>query len=1454
MHFEIDRPATARRRDDLLAGVLTVLADVRRVVDDWPLMRERALELADDLYLRPPPVPPDDTIEAREFLLWLVDNHFTFLGYCEFRLRRHRSGGATLDGDPATARGLLRAHPMPPQPVGAEVEEIAGEPSVVVITKSSVRSTVHRPAHLDQIGVRRFDAAGRAVGERRFVGLFTKSVYTQSVERIPVLRRKVWEVMRRSGLVPTSHSGKDLADVLETYPRDDLFQISAEELAEVAMGVLALDERWQLRLFARHDRFGRFVSCLVYFPRDRYTTDVRLRLTEILRKAYGATDVDYTARVGDSVLARLHFTLWRPPDAGPPLVDVGELEARLATATRVWRDDLADALHTRFGDVRGAALLARYGSAFPEAYKEDVRAEVAVEDIERLERGRPGDTAACLAPSDGVLPGDRRLTLYRHGPAISLSQILPVLERMRMEVLDERPYEIATGEESGVWIYDFGLAYPTPADVDPGVADRLVEEAFLAVWTGRAESDGFNALVPLGGLSWREAGVVRAYGRILRQAGSTFGQSYIADTLIQNVTVTRLLFQLFKCRFDPALDGDRAAAQARTVEEIARQLDSVASLDHDRILRSFQALIAATDRTNYYRHAAEAEPPSHLVLKLAPERIEEFPRPRPRHEVWVMSPRVEAVHLRFGPVARGGLRWSDRREDLRTEVLDLAKTQAVKNAVIVPVGAKGGFVVKQPPADPAALRDEGVACYEEFIGGMLEVTDNVVAGRVVNPPGVVCHDGEDPYLVVAADKGTATFSDIANRVAERRGFWLGDAFASGGASGYDHKAMGITAKGAWVSVTRHLRDLGMDPDHDTFTVVGIGDMSGDVFGNGMLLSRGIRLIGAFDHRHVFLDPDPDPVVSFRQRRRLFRRTRSSWADYDPAAISAGGGVYPRSAKSVSVSAEAARALGLGEGPVKLAPNDLIKALLRAPVDLLWNGGIGTFVKASTERHADVGDKATDAIRVDANELRCRSVGEGGNLGFTQLARVEYARGGGRINTDAVDNSAGVDTSDHEVNIKILLDGIVRRGDLDRDARDRLLADMQEEVAEQVLRDNDDQNVALSHSDTQGPSLLHVHSRMIRSLEERGILDRDVEHLPSLKEMTERRQEGHGLVGPELAVVMAYAKISMADGLLASSLPDEDSFVARLTEYFPILVRERFPEDIADHPLSRQIVATVVANQVVNRGGISFWWRLNDELGASQADIARAHTAAWEIFAMGRWWAEIAALGRGVSSATRVSMRLEGERLVERGTRWLLMYRWAWKDTAAAVFQFQSGVEGVLACLPELLRGEDRAALDRRAAVWTDAGAPDALARRVAGMESAYGVLDVVEVALERGSPVREVAEVHYVLAEDLGLARLMERVNSLPREERWRTLARASLREDLAAAHAQLTANVVDQIGTGDGADRVAAWRERHRLAVSHALGVTDEITASNVVDLATMSVATRTVRGLVRTVTGGPF
>ena len=1155
---------------------------------------------------------------------WLAEDHFTFLGYREYQLQ-DVDGEDALRAVPGTGLGILRSDQDMSASYGKLPPAVAAkarEKQLMIITKANSRATVHRPAYLDYVGIKQFDGNGDVVGERRFLGLFSSAAYTESLTRIPVLREKAHQLIQGAGFTPMSHSGKALMDILETYPRDELFQTSVSELLPVAEAVLHLRERRQLRFFVRRDVYGRYLSCLVYLPRDRYTTQVRERMQEILKATMGAETIDYTARVSESVLARLHFVVRAAP--GETLHDFEEdrLEAQLAEATRSWNDDFVAALYEQFGEEQGARLARVYGDAFPEAYKEDFPPRVAAADVRRIEDVGDQPVGLSLYSPVDAGEGESRFKVFRTGTPLSLSQVLPVLSSMGVEVIDERPYELELPDDRA-WIYDFGLRRGTSM---PEGARKLFQDAFMAVWQGLAESDGFSALVLDGGLDWRKVSILRAYAKYFRQGGTPFSQEYIEASLLANVPLARLLVDLFEVRFRPgnghgptgvdAEAHDRVTMAEEIEKSIRSGLDTVASLDQDRIIRSYLATIKATLRTNFYQPDSTGRAKSYLSLKVEPTKVPDLPEPRPAFEIFVYSPRVEGVHLRFGAVARGGLRWSDRREDFRTEVLGLVKAQMVKNTVIVPVGSKGGFYCKQLP-DPSVDREawlaEGVACYKTFISGLLDITDNLVDGATVPPPMVVRHDSDDSYLVVAADKGTATFSDIANGVAKDYGFWLGDAFASGGSVGYDHKAMGITARGAWESVRRHFRERGIDCQAEDFTCVGIGDMSGDVFGNGMLLSEHIQLVAAFDHRHIFIDPSPDAATSYAERRRLFELPRSSWADYDTDKISAGGGVYPRTAKAIPISPEVAAVLDLDATTTTMTPTELMRAILLAPVDLLWNGGIGTYVKGAAETNADAGDKANDAIRVNGGELRCQAVGEGGNLGLTQRGRIEYAVAGGRICTDFIDNSAGVDTSDHEVNIKILLDAVMRSGDMTEKQRVELLMSMTDEVGELVLADNYDQNLALANALAVAGSLMHVHESWIRRLERRGLLDREIEFLPGVKEFQARRQSGASLTTPELAVLLAYTKIVLAQELAESDLPDDPFLRGELFSYFPTQLRQDFREAMAAHPLRRQIIVTQVVNNLVNFAGITFFHRLSQETSASAEEIARAHFVCREVY-------------------------------------------------------------------------------------------------------------------------------------------------------------------------------------------------------------------------------------------------
>ncbi len=1457
MHFELAPQAGADAERALHDDILRVLRDVRDVVEDWPRMRAIVQQVAAQTETAPPPGLPvgaAEVAETVEFLRWLSDDHFTFLGYREYRLLDDpETGELALGVVPGTGLGILRADKPKPRLLStmpSEVRERVRDPQLLLITKANSRATVHRPVYLDYIGVKIFDDAGKVVGERRFLGLFTSAAYVSSVLSIPLLRRKASAVIERSGFAPQSHSGKDLLQILEDLPRDEMFQTSLPELYETAIGVLHLQERRRLRLFMRKDVYGRFVSCLVYLPRERYSTQVRLRMQDILLEALGGTSVEDTLRVAESVLARVHFVVRVDTDAIAD-VDRDALERRLVAATRTWDDDFAEALQQRFGDA-GRKMAERYAHAFPEAYKEDFPARDAVDDLQDIERlGADGFDLLLYKPADAA-QDELRLKVYRLGTAVSLSQILPLLQSMGVEVTDERPYGIEPRDAEPAWIYDFGLRHGVIDESgDVELMHRRFQDALAAAWRGDAEADGFQALVLRAGLHWRQVVVLRAYAKYLRQAGSRFSQEYVEAALVSNAAIARLLVELFEARLDPSFDGDRHAAEAELTGRIQKSLDDVGSLDEDRILRSYLAFVNATLRTNHWQRVDGAAKP-YLSMKFASEQIPDLPQPRPKFEIFVYSPRVEGVHLRFGAVARGGIRHSDRREDFRTEVLGLAKTQTVKNAVIVPVGSKGGFVVKRPPGDTdrEAQQAEAVHCYKTLIRGLLDLTDNLVttpAGRQTVPPlDTVRHDGDDSYLVVAADKGTATFSDIANGISAEYGFWLGDAFASGGSAGYDHKAMGITARGAWESVKRHFRDIGANCQTTDFTCVGIGDMSGDVFGNGMLLSSHIKLLAAFDHRHIFVDPNPEPAASFEERKRLFDLPRSSWADYNTNLISKGGGVWPRSAKAVPVSAEMAGALGIPETP--LAPSDLMRAILRAPVDLLWNGGIGTYVKAHTETNADVGDRANDAIRVDGRELRCKIVGEGGNLGFTQLGRIEFALAGGRINTDAIDNSAGVDTSDHEVNIKILLDVAARSGRLEPAERGPLLAGMTEEIGGLVLRDNYAQNLALACSQAQAPATLHVHAAYIDWLEKNGHLSRALEHLPDADTIAERRAAGLGLMRPELAVLLAYAKITAAHEIAASDLSDDIFAQQALVEYFPSGLRERFAVAMAEHPLVREIIATQLANQLVNYSGATFAARVAAETTASTAEIVRAHTAARQVFDTDAIWADIEALDDVVNSEVQTSLFVVVRYLLDRASRWFLANRRPPIDVPATVSQLEPGLRTVLGGLGEALRGEqaERFAAEQRRLV--DSGVPSELAGRAVALGEGLNALSVVEIALRASSDVDQVARVHFALADALGIARLSSMVSALPRDTRWHTLARAAARDDLVAAHAELTADVLASTQAGASADdRIAAWRQANAAALTRTGAVVDDIIASDNADLASLSVALREVRALVR-------
>ena len=1456
--IEIDRPRDEAQARELLRRLNRALEDVRKAVTDFPRMLERVRAVAHDLESARLPVPQSHVAEARALLAWMHDGHFVFLGYRYYGLKRGRARDA-LVRDVDSGLGILRAgsgrKPAAPIVLTGHLRRQARAPDLLVLTKANSTSTVHRASYVDYVGVKTFDAAGNVTGEHRFLGLWTSSAYHSAPADIPLLRRKLDAVIEHFGLPALSHDAKAVVNVIETFPRDELFQTPTTELIPIVRGIVNLYERRRVRLFVRRDSYERFYSCLVYVPRDRYNTEVRERIERIVRTRFSATHVESQVQISDSALARLHLLVHTQPGA-PPVDDVAGIEAEIAAAAETWEDRLLHKLISR-GAARDAVELAsRYARLFPASYRVDVEPAQALEDIADLEAlaANPAVPQLNLRPHAGGPANHVHLRILRTGGLIPISDILPMLENFGLRVLEEHNYSM-TDDARGTVIQDFVLEARDIKRADFVALEPLFKEAFLATWRGEVENDGFNRLLLCAGLSAREIVVLRAYCRYLLQTGIPFSQAYMERVAVAQAPIARQLVRLFETQFSLSGKGRERAAE-RIRQGILRSLDKVASLDEDRILRAYLSVIRATLRTNYYQTTeggtdAAGAVKNWLSLKLDPHAIPDLPLPLPKFEIFVYSPRVEGVHLRMGYVARGGIRWSDRREDYRTEVLGLMKAQNVKNTVIVPVGAKGGFYPKRLPAGGSReeIQKEGIASYQTFIRGLLDVTDNIVHGRTVCAAGIVRRDGDDAYLVVAADKGTATFSDIANAISIEYGHWLGDAFASGGSAGYDHKGMGITARGAWECVKRHFREIGVDIQSQDFTCAGIGDMSGDVFGNGMLLSKHIRLVAAFDHRHIFLDPNPDAATGFRERERLFKLPRSSWEDYDRKLISRGGGVWPRNAKSILLSTEARNLLGL-EASVA-TPVDVMRAILRMPVDLLWNGGIGTYVKAHDESHAEAHDRANDAIRADGREIRAKVIGEGGNLGCTQRGRVEYAqfggsdKSGGRVNTDFIDNSAGVNTSDLEVNIKILLSHVSARGRLTLAARNKLLASMTGEVAALVLRNNYLQSQAISVLEQRAAERLTEYQSVVRALERGGYLNRAIEFLPGDEEFQERRRQKLGLTRPELSVVLAYSKIWLSNHLLYSDLPDDPYFAAEVQRYFPAPTRKRYPREIPRHRLKREIVATATTNSLVNRMGPVFVSRAQEDTAADPAVIARAYTIAREVFAMRALWAEIEALDNRVPAKAQYGMFFRASRLLRHASYWLLRNRDEKLTIESAVRELRAGVQALDACIDSAMAGTAREHHDATLAELAADGVPEKLARRVARLPLLESALDIVALSRSERAPVGEVARAYFDLGVALGLEWLHVEIDRLVVDGSWQATARTGLREAAMHAHRELTQQVLNTRGVKKSSERLARWSAARGEALTEWQRTLREMRAVGTADFATLTVGVDTVRSL---------
>ena len=1345
--------AAEQLRDDLCACLDQVVC----ATDDWGAMHEAMLRTAE--LVSASSGPADDRDSSRELLEWLADDHFMYLSYQEFAV-----DGETMTPVAGTHLGIAEEGPR------FDAVPHNDDKATVIVTKDSVRSAVQRNGYRDYIGVRIRDEHGAVVAEHRFLGLLGSAAYTESVAHIPVLRGKASRILALSGYRANSHSGKAVVRTIAEFPRDDFFEASAEELVPLIMAIVDLREKQRLRALVRRGPWGRFFHLLVFVPADRFDASTVGVVEGIVAKRTGAVEVDSTTMMGESSLVRITVTAKVADGQVLPPIDDEKLQAELADATSNWDDE--------FITLASGIPSNRRGVDFGPEYKQEFTAKQGILDLELLNGLAEDDLGLVMyRPDDPADPSDLRLKIFNQRAPMTLSQVMPHLSSLGVQIIDEHPHRIILrGRE--VWLFDLGLQ--TPGELWKVAGRRRFTEAFAASWKGECESDTFSGLVTEAGLSWSQVAMLRCIARYLRQLGSPFSQTYMARALRANPNLARDLVGIVEAKFDPTAfdDGvDAGPQRLAKVEELSESfltdLEEVASLDHDRILRMMHAVIRAMIRTNWWQSGRRA-----LAFKVRPTDLGFAPAPRPKFEIFVNSPRVSGTHLRFGAVARGGLRWSDRPEDFRTEVLGLVKAQMVKNSVIVPAGAKGGFVPAHLPdstTNRAEWAAEGKECYRIFVSSLLSLTDNVVEGKVVAPEDVVRHDGDDPYLVVAADKGTATFSDTANAIAAEHHFWLGDAFASGGSHGYDHKAMGITARGAWESVTRHLADLGIDQATEDFTCVGIGDMSGDVFGNGMLLSRHIKLVAAFNHRHVFVDPNPDPEASWQERRRLFNLPRSSWGDYDSSLISEGGGVWDRTLKSIPVSPHMHEALGIDASVNRMTPDDLISAILRAPVDLLWNGGIGTYVRATSETDAQVGDRANDPVRVTAKDVRAKAAGEGGNLGWTQAGRIEYARNGGRINTDFIDNSAGVDTSDHEVNIKILLDAEVAAGRISEQERDELLPAMADDVASLVLRHNHSQNLALANAlSSDGPTAGVLEAWMCE-LEESGHLDRAVDTMPSTTEMNRRMAAGERLASPELCTLLAWTKIALCDAVLATDLP-EDPFVAdRLVGYFPPLLRERFTERMPTHRLHREIITTEAVNRFVDSQGITAYYRLHLQTGADIAQVIRCQLAARSVFGLGRVETDLTHLGLDAVRTAKIRLALTD--LAMHATRWFLNHGGA-DDIAGTIETYRPGVATLVEKLSERLLGDSADAWQEKVDEVTELGLDRSDAAVVAAYDWSPVLLSIVEIS-EEGHPLDEVADAYLTLARRVDMIRLTRLVEQLPQDRPTDARVRASLREDL---------------------------------------------------------------------------
>ena len=1456
IHVQINETLSEKSIKKLEEGFLKVLDDVYNANKDWHDMLDKLKQSSEELNSARTRRPAAEIQEYCAFLDYLHDNNFTLLGYREYHFDKGKDGAPVSKTVKGSSLGLLQDDLTPAyisetqEGLPRNMQELRINLPPVSVSKTNKLSTVHRRVPMDCIAVKTYDKQGNIIGEKLFLGLFTSVTYSRSVRDVPYLRKVVEDVVEHSGFVQGSHNRKALRHILEKYPRDELFQIETKELLRICQNIIRLQERQRIALFMRKDPFKRYISCLVYVPKDRFGTDLRQNFAMILEEETGGQLSNFYTTLDDSVFARVMFIL-KTSQKNPKKIDIAKIEHRLRECGQTWPEKLYQALAEAYTDEQHIATTnMRYAEAFPVGYSSHYLAKQAVFDIEKIEEALKDNSIVLdlYRPND-VLEKCVRLKVYHVGSPITLSDVLPILENMGLRVIAELPFEIKpNGGKTSVWIHDFLLETPEiEGSIEVEDVKKNFEKAFVKIWNQDVENDTLNRLTLTAGANWHEITILRSYVRYIKQLRFSFSRSYIEKAMTDHPEISRMIIDLFKNLLEPERNTKN---ETKLFEDLAKpvldKLEDVISSDYDRILRSMVGLVQATMRTNYFQRAKDSSAKPYLSLKFDSSLVPDMPAPRPFREIFVYSPRVEAIHLRGDMIARGGLRWSDRHEDYRTEVLGLMKSQMVKNAVIVPMGAKGGFIVKTPTNSREEFFKEGVECYKTFICGMLDITDNQKGKKIIPPEKVVRRDGDDPYLVVAADKGTATFSDIANGLSQDYDFWLDDAFASGGSAGYDHKKMGITARGAWESVKFHFRLLNHDTQSQPFDVCGVGDMGGDVFGNGMLLSEHIRLIGAFNHLHIFCDPTPDVEISYKERKRLFDIC-GGWDEYDEKTLSAGGRIYKRSDKMLELTPEIQQRFDIQKQ--KVPPTELIKAILKSRTDLLWFGGIGTYIKSSKESQVDVGDKANDAVRVNAVDVRAKVIGEGANLGVTQLGRIDLSERQVRLNTDFLDNSAGVDSSDHEVNIKILLSEVMTKKEhnMDLKARNKLLEKMTEEVADHVLRHNYQQAQAISLAELQARENLQIQEEFIQDMEREQGLRRDIEGLPDQETIELRIRTGKGLTRPELCVLLAYAKISLTQELLESDIPDNPEMAYWLIEYFPEILGKKFEKEILNHRLRREIIATMMSNSLINRMGPTFLKSRMNKTGESINDIMQAYLIVRDAFGLRELWDNIEGLDGKVVASVQLKAMREIALLSEHAITWFLTRLGREMDLKKDVQEFGKGVKELSKDLDTLVTQDVRMSIEQRTQIGIKDGLPHDIAHEIALMPVLSSACDIIRVSGEQKTDLKSAARTYFELGERLHFDWLRQQARFLPHEGHWEAEAVSGLIDQFFGCQAGMTLRILRDVGGNNKkkTSLVDQWLDQHGNHIVQLDSLFASLRRTGTIDLTMLTVAEQRLRSL---------